>query len=110
MNAGLFWSFWPRGERWLTRIEQCGNGYDVLLLSAFGYDAYGLDVSELALESARKVEKEIGGKEIYATREGVTKGSVNWVKGDFFKEGFGEGVEGKFDFIYDYTVRTPFNS
>ena len=44
------------------------------------------------------------GKGVYVTRDGVKKGSVNWVNGDFFKDGFGEGVEGKFDFIYDYTV------
>jgi hypothetical protein len=49
-------------------------------------------------------EREEDGKGVYETREGVQKGSVNWVKGDFFKEGFGAGVEGKFDFIYDYTV------
>lgn len=74
------------------------------MLSAFGYDAYGLDTSNLALEAARTTEKEVDGKGVYETREGVKKGSVNWVKGDFFKEGFGDGVEGKFDFIYDYTV------
>lgn len=93
----------------LTGFEQCGKGYDVLLLSAFGYDAYGLDTSDLALEEARKVEKEMDGKGAYETRKGVKKGSVNWVKGDFFKEGFGEGVEGQFDFIYDYTVYKPFH-
>jgi hypothetical protein len=41
------------GEPWLTLISQCGQGYDVLLLSAFGYDAYGLDSSSAALDGAR---------------------------------------------------------
>jgi hypothetical protein len=46
----------------------------------------------------------MGGKGVYEARDGVKKGSVNWVKGDFFKEEFGEAGEAKFDFIYDYTV------
>lgn len=41
----------------------------------------------------------------YATREGVERGEVRWVAGDFFEEGK-EGVLGeeKFGLIYDYTV------
>ena len=78
------------------------------MLSAFGYDAYGLDTSDLALEAARKTEKEMDGKGLYETRQGLTKGSVNWLKGDFFKEGFGAGVKGMFDLIYDYTVGLSF--
>lgn len=30
-------------------VPGCGRGYDVLLLASFGYDAYGLDVSKLAV-------------------------------------------------------------
>ena len=90
-------------------IPGCGKGYDALLLSAYGYDAYGLDFSTNALESARKVETEMDGKGIYETKEGETKGNVVWVAGDFFKDEFLRVVEGeaKFDLIYDYTVKYP---
>ncbi|KAL2073648.1 hypothetical protein VTL71DRAFT_10974 [Oculimacula yallundae] len=82
-------------------VPGCGKGYDVLLLSAFGYDAYGLEISSKALEEARKVEREMGGKGDYVTRERVERGDVKWVVGDFFEEG---GILGeKFDLIYDYT-------
>lgn len=39
-------------------VPGCGKGYDVLLLSAFGYDATGLEISSKALEEARKVRFE----------------------------------------------------
>ncbi|TVY52571.1 Thiocyanate methyltransferase, partial [Lachnellula suecica] len=39
-------------------VPGCGKGYDVLLLAAHGYDAYGLEYSTKALESARIVEGE----------------------------------------------------
>jgi len=87
-------------------VPGCGKGYDVLLLSAFGYDAYGLDISSSALQEARKVEKEMGGKGVYETKEGAEKGSITWVAGDFFEDQFLKDVEGEgtFDLIYDYTV------
>lgn len=87
-------------------VPGCGRGYDVLLLSAFGYDAYGLEVSGKALEGARKVEKEMDGRGVYATKEGANKGAVTWLSGDFFKADFLKEVEGEgtFDLIYDYTV------
>ncbi|XMA13160.1 hypothetical protein WAI453_005951 [Rhynchosporium graminicola] len=82
-------------------VPGCGKGYDVLLLSAFGYDAYGLEISSKALEEAKKVEKDMAGKDVYATREGVERGKIEWVAGDFFDK---KGVLGeKFDLIYDYT-------
>jgi methyl halide transferase len=87
-------------------VPGCGKGYDVLLLSSWGYDAYGLDVSEKALEGARQTQKEAEDGDIYKTKEGVQKGSVTWLSGDFFKNEFLKDVEGEpsFDFIYDYTV------
>ena len=79
----------------------------MLLLSAFGYDAYGLEISSKALEEARKVEAEMGGKDIYAAKEGFEQGEVHWIVGDFFEEGDGGVLGGeKFDLIYDYTVFT----
>lgn len=78
----------------------------MLLLSAFGYDAYGLEISSNALEAARNNEKDMDGKGIYETRKGVKKGRVTWLAGDFFEDGFLKDVdgEGSFDLIYDYTV------
>ncbi|KUJ11960.1 S-adenosyl-L-methionine-dependent methyltransferase [Mollisia scopiformis] len=86
-------------------VPGCGRGYDVLLLAAHGYDAYGLEISEKALEEAKKVEKEKGGDKIYSTKPGVERGTVTWLSGDFFHDGFLKDVEGegKFDLIYDYT-------
>ena len=88
----------------------CGKGYDVLLLSAFGYDAYGLEISSRALDAARNTEKEMNGKGLYETREGVEKGGITWLAGDFFKDEFLKDVkvDGKFDLIYDYTVSKSF--
>lgn len=88
-------------------VPGCGKGYDVLLLSSWGYDAYGLDVSDKALEIARQTQKEAEGQDIYKTKEGVTKGSITWLSGDFFTNDFLKDVEGEptFDLIYDYTVR-----
>ena len=84
-------------------VPGCGKGYDVLLLKAFGYEAFGLEVSGNALKEAKLVEAEKGGESVYKTRDG--EGSVKWVEGDFFG-GF-EGSEGGFDLIYDYTVCIP---
>ena len=35
-------------------LPGCGRGYDVLLLASFGYDVYGLEVSESAVERCRE--------------------------------------------------------
>lgn len=95
----------PPGRRKKALVPGCGKGYDVLLLSAYGYDAYGLDVSETALEAAKETERKMRGDEMYEI-QGVEKGSVNWIVGDFFTDEFLKGVEGEgtFDLIYDYTV------
>ncbi|KAE9377904.1 thiol methyltransferas-like protein [Stipitochalara longipes BDJ] len=86
-------------------VPGCGKGYDVLLLSAFGYDAYGLEISSKALDAARKNEEDMDGNDVYATREGIEKGSVTWLSGDFFADNFLKEVQGEgvFDLIYDYT-------
>lgn len=90
-------------------VPGCGKGYDVLLLAAFGYDAHGLEMSELALEAARGNEAKSAGDELYKTRdEKVGRGKVTWIVGDFFTDGwFGSvegGFDGTFDLLYDYTV------
>ena len=114
-------------------VPGCGRGYDVLLLAAFGYDAYGLESSELALEDARKLEAKandiLDGRkpddgseisegekkkfEIYRTRDpAVGRGTCHWVTGDFFKNDWVDKIkedelglfDGTFEVIYDYTV------
>lgn len=96
-------------QRKRALVPGCGKGYDVLLLAAFGYDAYGLETSELALKGARETEEKHGGDEVYRVRdESVGKGKVTWISGDFFKDDWakslGEGFDGTFDLLFDYTV------
>ncbi|KFZ18339.1 hypothetical protein V502_04135 [Pseudogymnoascus sp. VKM F-4520 (FW-2644)] len=95
-------------QRKRALVPGCGKGYDVLLLAAFGYDAYGLETSELALKGAKETEEKHGGDEVYRVRdESVGKGKVTWIAGDFFKDDWakslGEGFDGTFDVLFDYT-------
>ncbi|KAM3072790.1 hypothetical protein ACMFMF_007121 [Clarireedia jacksonii] len=94
------------GSRKKALVAGCGKGYDVLLLSAMGYDAYGLEISETALQGCKDFAKKNDGKGTYATKEGVEKGNITWLSGDFFKDEFLKEVEGekKFDLFYDYTA------
>ena len=102
-------------QRKKSLVPGCGKGYDVLLLSAYGFDATGLEVSAKAIEEAEKFktsvltqeeeeeEEEEGG--LYRIRdESIGRGEVSFLKGDFFGLG-GEGYEeGSWDVVYDYTV------
>lgn len=93
------------GRRKTALVPGCGRGYDVLLLSALGYDTYGLDTSENAINEAKEVQTKVGGDEVYQAREGIKKGNITWLMGDFFKDDFLHAANvGKFDLIYDYTV------
>jgi len=87
-------------------VPGCGRGHDVLLLSAFGYDVIGLDVSEASLQEAAENEKKNGGDAMYAARQGITsrRGEVTWMKADFFDGENASLKPGSFDLIYDYTV------
>ncbi|KAH8169171.1 thiopurine s-methyltransferase (TPMT) domain-containing protein [Sarocladium implicatum] len=96
-------------------VPGCGLGHDVLLLAARGYDVWGVDGSETALEGARKreegvLERERSGELEEALRvvgDGVERGRVHWVKADYFAPGWEKGVgtegSGTFDLIFDYT-------
>jgi len=99
----------------LCRDPQLANTFisDILLLSAFGYDAYGLDISSTALDLARNTIPTLKKESIYATRDpSIGSGVANFILGDFFKDDFkkevvmkdGEKWDGKFDLLYDYTV------
>jgi SAM-dependent methyltransferase len=98
------------GKRKKALVPGCGRGVDVLLLASFGYDAYGLEYSEEAVEQCKKLLKEHGDDEMYRVKDQqVGKGDVVFVRGDFYGDGFLEDMgvrEGKFDLIYDYTVRS----
>jgi hypothetical protein len=87
------------------------------MLALHGFDAYGLEVSQKAVDTANA----------YADRElqrpsehhfadvptwlNVSRGRAQFVCGDFFQRDWekscvSDGVQG-FDLIYDYTVRSP---
>ncbi|KAI9769237.1 MAG: hypothetical protein M1840_004366 [Geoglossum simile] len=85
-------------------VPGCGRGYDVLLLASFGYDAYGLDISESAVKLCDEFAREHGGD--YKVRdEAVGAGKVKFLVGDFFGAEWEGQVEGgaSFELLYDYT-------
>ncbi|PWY73039.1 putative thiol methyltransferase [Aspergillus heteromorphus CBS 117.55] len=94
------------GERRRKRalVPGCGRGYDVLLLSSLGYDAYGLEVSSKAVQEAQSWAAQH--LDDYPVRdESIGRGKAQFIAGDFFDDAWvahADGV-GKFDFIYDYT-------
>lgn len=91
-------------------VPGCGAGYDVLLLASHGYDAYGLEVSEKAVQRCLEEQKANGHK--YPVKdEAAGAGSCTFLKGDYFDDTWSKKTtaEGTFEFIYDYTVNeTPF--
>ena len=91
-------------------VPGCGRGYDVLLLASFGYDAYGLEISETAVKRCEE-EKAKNGKNYDTQDETVGVGTVKFVQGDFFKDEWLKILdlkgESRFDLVYDYTVGFP---
>jgi methyl halide transferase len=87
-------------------VPGCGKGYDVFLLAAFGYDAFGLEGSENAIKACEGFRSEAQTKEEYNVRnESAGRGEVTFVHGDFFSQDWEKEVgTGGFDVIYDYTV------
>lgn len=97
-------------------VPGCGRGVDVVLLASFGYDVVGLEYSATAVEEAQRYARETEREELYrvkdSVKDGLGKGSVTFVQGDFFAEDWlakagVEGTKGVFDLIYDYTVSLP---
>jgi SAM-dependent methyltransferase len=84
-------------------VPGCGRGHDVLLLSSFGYDVYGLDVSSTALAAAKENVAKALAEGLYKT-EGSKQGAITWLCQDFFAEDW-KDVKTPFDLIFDYTVR-----
>lgn len=87
-------------------VPGCGKGYDVLLLASFGYDAYGIEASANAVKACERHAAEQADKYPARNTE-VGSGSVKFVFGDFFKDGWIASVNGGlregFDLVYDYT-------
>lgn len=97
----------PEGRRRKkVLVPGCGSGVDVLLFASFGYDAYGLDYSQVAVDLAKAEEAKNGGQ--YGVRDvAVGRGHATFIQGDFFKDAWLEklGLERNcFEVIYDYTV------
>ncbi|KAI9656552.1 MAG: hypothetical protein M1821_004759 [Bathelium mastoideum] len=93
----------PRRKRAL--VPGCGRGYDVLLFSSFGYDAYGLDASENAVKACKEFAAQAGDQYPVSDKE-IGQGQVHWMHGDFFSDEWRKGAGGNtldFDLIYDYT-------
>lgn len=68
----------------------CGTGANVVYLAQQGFDSWGVDFSEVAIDKARQ----------RAADAGVT---ANFVVGDFTTNEI-PGIEGPFDFLIDFGV------
>ncbi|KAK3945861.1 S-adenosyl-L-methionine-dependent methyltransferase [Diplogelasinospora grovesii] len=113
------------GRRPRALVPRCGRGDDVLVLSSFGYDVIGLDVSAAAVQEgiANQLQQEAKTKPfgpvcktcgVHDPRRG--RGSVAWVTGDFldattWKSASPSGspfttptytYDGTFDLVFDY--------
>ena len=90
-------------------VPGCGKGYDVLLLASFGYDAFGLEVSETAVKRCYE-EQRANGHSYPVQDDASGVGLVKFMHGDFFDNDWMTDIEGdgKVDLIYDYTVGEGF--
>ena len=94
------------GNRKQAFVPGCGKGYDVLLLASFGYDAYGLEVSESAVKQCLE-EQRMNAHKYPIKDQAKGAGKALFIQGDFFKTEWlrpDVGRNGRFDLIYDYTV------
>lgn len=93
------------GQRARALVPGCGRGYDVLSLASLGFDTYGVDGSESAIEAAEKLREESGSSDTYrVVDERTGRGKADFIVGDFFKDDFLTATKGgDFDLIFDYT-------
>ena len=91
-------------------VPGCGRGVDVLLLASFGYDAYGLDCGQAAVDACKTEYARATAMNRYPVRDAkIGRGTVTFIKGDFFQDAWLEEVGlglNSFDLIYDHSVRT----
>lgn len=81
-------------------------GQDVLLLASYGYDAWGLDVSETAVENAKKLasDKQRVDQQYPVRNTEHGRGQASFVLANFFTGDFLPQTNGShFDVIFDYT-------
>jgi SAM-dependent methyltransferase len=93
-------------QRKKALVPGCGRGYDVLLLASYGYDAYGADVSQTAIDACIELDREQAEDTArYPIKDAaIGRGSRNFLLTDFFKDDLLAHTGGsKFDIIYDYT-------
>lgn len=70
-----------------------------------GYDTYGLDASQTAIDTAKKFAASNGNDEAYEAHDSaIDRGESTFILADFFKDDFFSQTNGgKFDLIFDYT-------
>lgn len=93
-------------QRKKALVPGCGRGYDVLLLASYGYDAYGADVSQTAIDACNKLNQDQAEDTAkYPIKDAaIGRGSRNFLLADFFNDDLTSHTGGsKFDVIYDYT-------
>ncbi|KAK1141445.1 hypothetical protein N8T08_009117 [Aspergillus melleus] len=87
-------------------VPGCGRGVDVLLLASFGYDAYGLECSAVAVEACK--QEALRNRNRYPIQDPVAgRGAATFIQGDFFKDDWLEKFQlsrNCFHLIYDYRV------
>lgn len=79
----------------------CGRGYDVVLLSRYGFDTWGLEITQKAVEAAERYadqESAIGEPQIQEN-----SGIIHFTVGDFFAQDWNPDIPETFDLIYNYT-------
>lgn len=90
-------------------VPGCGRGHDVILLRSYGYDVWGLDVSVDGIKMAQSNLAAYDDQGLAKPVDGVELGEANFIMADFFAEDWTNGIgsqgSGKFDLIFDYTVR-----
>ncbi|KAI1414467.1 S-adenosyl-L-methionine-dependent methyltransferase [Hypoxylon sp. FL1857] len=101
------------GRRFTALVPGCGKGYDVAMLALHGFNVYGLDVSQNALETAQSyAAPELREPSAYNfasedSRKEESPGTLKFIEGDFFKTDWEKEVDiddfQGFDLIYDYT-------
>lgn len=91
-------------------VPGCGRGVDVLLPASFGYDVYGLECGQSAIDACRTEHARATAMNEYPVRDAkIGRGTVTFVKGDFFQDAWLEEVGlgwNSFDLIYDHSVCT----
>lgn len=105
-NPELFPHHTTGTRRKTALVPGCGRGYDVLVLSALGYDVVGMDYSAVAVREASVNEQRVlngRDKELYHGFVGDEgRGPITWVEGDFFDDAWNSKMN--YDLVFDYTV------